>query len=243
MRAAGRSDSGSRLTVEDVTVSFGSVRALNGLSLDIAPGTRLGVIGPNGAGKSTLVGVIGGRVIPDTGCVSLGRNVLTKMRADQRLKAGVAQAFQQPAIFGNLTVEQNVLIATHGGRVRVAVVLEEFGLAGKWNVKAGALSYGEQKRLDIARAMASESTVLMCDEPGAGLNAAEKRIIGGILLGVCENRAITLVLIDHNVELIRQCCERVVVLESGSILYNGSVDEALSDSEVIRAFIGDGVHG
>jgi branched-chain amino acid transport system ATP-binding protein len=252
---------GKLLSVENVTVRFGGLVALGGVSIDVAPGSIHAVIGPNGAGKSTLLNVVTG-IYPATE----GRVVFEGGRIDGSMpnlinRRGIARTFQNTELFGEMTALENVLVgldrhfacsvlsaAMHGqawrrseaaARDRAQELLDLVGLAGDEHVESAALPFGKQRRLEIARALATQPKVLLLDEPAAGLRAAEIDSLNEILLELRTRHGLTILLIDHVMALVMTISDRISVLNFGQKIAEGNPDEVRRSPEVIKAYLGE----
>ena len=235
------------LEAASVTVEFAGLRALDGVSLTLEPGEILGLIGPNGSGKTTLVNAITGQVPVARGSIVLGSTVLTGRTPREIAHAGISRTFQIGRHFDNLTVLENVATAAlgKGASVRLALqrataLIEEFGLARRLDDLAEVLSYGEKRRVEIARALAGEPRFLLLDEPAAGMNAEETESLIEILAPLPADRALGLLIIDHDMGLIMRLCERLHVLASGRTIAEGDRRTVRDDPAVIEAYLGSG---
>jgi branched-chain amino acid transport system ATP-binding protein len=239
--------------------NFGGVRAVKDVSLAVAPATVFAIIGPNGAGKSTLLNLISGVHAPDAGTVAFGDLDFTRLPPHARVRHGLARTFQKIRLFKQLSVLDNVVAGFHarhripawqyvwhGGAFRAdrarcraeAVELLAFvGLAGRASALAGALSYGEQRMLEIARALATAPRLLLIDEPAAGLNAAE---VEALLerIRVLRQRGMTLIVVEHNMDLVMNVADRVLVMDYGELLFEGTPAEVQVHPGVIAAYLG-----
>jgi branched-chain amino acid transport system ATP-binding protein len=234
------------LRVEKLSKSFGGLAAVRDLSFEVASGEILGLIGPNGAGKTTAFNLITGYYAPDRGRVTLRDHNLAGRKPHAICRLGVARTFQVVKPLPRLTVEENVLIGALHRRPRVAearehaaAVLERVGLAERSGHLAGSLSIGERKRLEIARALATQPTVLLLDEVLGGLHSGEIAGALDLLRGLRED-GLTLVLIEHNVRAVLALCDRVCVLNHGEKLAEGRPDQIATDARVIEAYLGHG---
>lgn len=237
--------SGERLTAEAVTVEFSGLRALDGVTLELAQGEILGLIGPNGSGKTTLVNVITGQVRLAGGDVRLGGESLADQKPHAIARKGVARSFQIVRLFDHLTVAENVEAAAlaqgHGrraGRAKVPALLDELGLGNRADDLASTLSYGDKRRVEIARALAAEPRFLILDEPAAGMNESESRRLLALLASLPSARGLGLLVIDHDMPLIMSLCHRLHVLASGRTIAEGDVGAVRANPAVIAAYLG-----
>lgn len=236
------------LAVEHVTKRFGGLVAVDDVSFSLQEGEIVGLLGPNGSGKTTLVNLISGALPSNGGRITLGGTVLTGRRADQIARAGVARTFQLVRILPSLTLTENVMIpAVFGAKAHwgaparqiANAALERVGLAARASANAGALTYIDQKRLELARALAAEPRLLLLDEWLAGLNPTE--LAEGIsLIRSLSQSGITILMVEHIMEAVRALCPRVVVMNSGRLIADEATEAALTDSHVIAAYLGEG---
>lgn len=234
------------LELRSVTKTFGGVRAVQDVSLALSSGEVRGLIGPNGAGKSTLVNLISGLLTHSTGQMTLDGVALDGLPARRRAELGIARTFQNLRIFPSLSVQQNIDVAGYtgartgrhaAGLVRDAIA--QFGLADKLNARADSLAYGQLRRLEIVRALALEPTVLMLDEPAAGMNEQETEALGQSLHWVRHRSDCAMLVIDHDLKFIMSLCERITVLNMGSVIAEGSPREVSENRQVIDAYLGE----
>ncbi len=231
----------------DVSVEFSGLRALDGVSLSVAPGEILGLIGPNGSGKTTLVNAITGQVPMSRGRILRGDEDLTGFSPRKVSLRGIARSFQVVRLFNNLTVAENVEAAAlaHGNgrrasRDKARMLLADFGLETRAEDLAIGLSYGDKRRVEIARALAADPKFLLLDEPAAGMNEVETAGLLSILEELPETRGLSLLIIDHDMGLIMRLCGRLHVLASGRTIAEGDKDSVRSDPVVIEAYLGTG---
>ena len=247
------------LSAECLSISFGGVRALDGVSFDVAAGTVFSIIGPNGAGKTTLFNLISGLCPPGDGCVWLRGEDVTALVPEQLARRGLSRTFQNLQIFSQLTAIENVMVGRHRHEVigifaellhlpavgrqnrrtheAATAALARVGLGDKAEWPAGALAYGDLKRLEIARALASEPTVLLLDEPAAGCNPVETKEIEAIIRGIVRD-GITVILVEHDMRLVMNISDRILVLANGRTLAEGAAAEVRMNSEVVEAYLG-----
>ena len=223
------------LEVRDITKKFGEIRALNGASFDVNKGEVLGIIGPNGAGKTTLFSVISGFIKPDSGSIELnGRNIVGK-KPNQLVKMGLVRTFQIIKVFKHMTVEENIMAANFNGKT--SEILRSVGLWNKRNMLARNLSQGELRRLSIGMALATDPKILLLDEPFSGLSPKEAEDLDRIIRELNEY-GITQIIIEHKLKELFNLAERVVVLNFGKVLFEGTPEEVVRNEEVIKAYLG-----
>jgi urea transport system ATP-binding protein len=239
--------------LEDVTVSYDGFKALSRLNFYMDRRELRVVIGPNGAGKTTLLDVISGRVKPEHGRVIFGRNTdLTVLSENEIAALGIGRKFQTPSVFVNLTVWENVelslrrpskgVLATlmrrdgSEARDRIAATLDTVGLGAKGGAPAGALSHGEKQWLEIGMVMAQDPELLLVDEPVAGLTEEETARTGELLLSIAAQRSV--LVIEHDMEFVRQIARTVTVLHQGSLLCEGGVEQVQRDPRVLEVYLG-----
>ncbi len=248
------------LEVENVSLAFGGTRALQDVSMQVMPGTILGVIGPNGAGKSSLLNCLNGFYRPTSGSISYRGKSLTKLKPPEIARLGIARTFQSSQLFPEMTVLDNILFGRHihtrrslwracvhwgpgraeevRQRLEAERVIEFLELESIRKNIVGALSYGKQKMVEIGRAIAMEPSLLLLDEPTSGMNREEKEDVARFILRMKHETSITQVLIEHDLRFISDLCDRVVVLDVGTVLAAGDPRTVLTDERVIQAYVG-----
>ncbi|MEM7497432.1 MAG: branched-chain amino acid ABC transporter ATP-binding protein/permease [Pseudomonadota bacterium] len=235
------------LRAEGLSKSFAGVHAVSDAGLTAPTGKITGLIGPNGAGKSTLVNLLTRAYDADRGSAQFGGADLLAARRDRIAGLGVARTFQNLRLFDGLTVYQNVLVsaiaAGHGGRAAAGIALREltaFELGELASQRAGALPYGARKRLEIARAMAQDPGVILLDEPAAGMNPAETDDLADRLIRIVEERGTGMLLIDHDLRFVNRLSTRIVVMNRGAVIAEGTPETIRADPSVIEAYVGRG---
>ncbi|WP_199288598.1 ABC transporter ATP-binding protein [Pseudanabaena mucicola] len=251
----------STLAIQQVTRRFGGLVAVNEVSFDVQENEIFGVIGPNGAGKTTLFNTITGLIEPTSGKVLYDGQELTNRRPHQIAKLGIARTFQNIRLFADLSALENVAIARHLGTTtgiwngilglpptakqeketyeRAQELLELVGLDDRAEVKAKNFAYGDQRRLEIARALALQPKLLLLDEPAAGMNPIEKGQLSDFIRSLRDRFNLTILLIEHHVPLVMGLCDRIAVLDFGQLIAIGKPEIVKSDQAVIEAYLGD----
>jgi branched-chain amino acid transport system ATP-binding protein len=253
------------LDLTGVQLSFGGLYALRDFSLSVGEGEMVGLIGPNGAGKTTTFNVISGLYPPSKGVVRFRDQDLTGCPAHEMAARGIARTFQNIRLFDRLTVLENVQVASHwrrgyrlwdaafrnsrfaeaeqGSDEEAEALLATFGLYERKHERATSLPYGEQRRLEIARALASKPSLLLLDEPAAGMNPAEKEQLIEQVGRLRDQRGYSIVLIEHDMPVIKSVSDRVVALDHGIKIAEGTYDQVASNQQVIEAYLGKAGEG
>ena len=249
------------LDVKNLSISFGGLRAVDGFEMQIEKGELYGLIGPNGAGKTTVFNLLTGVYKPNEGIIKLDGEDITGKKTIEINKAGIARTFQNIRLFKQLSVMDNVKIGLHNQykystlegilrlpkykKVEKAMderameILKVFDLDGEADVLATNLPYGKQRKLEIARAMATEPKLLLLDEPAAGMNPNETGELMETIQFVREHFDMTILLIEHDMKLVSGICEELTVLNFGQVLAQGKTSDVLNNPEVISAYLGD----
>ena len=240
----GKSDAGT-LTVQRVTKDFDGLRAVDGVSLEVTHGEILGLIGPNGSGKTTLLNLISGLLPLSEGRVLIGEVDITGWAAHRIAAKGIGRTFQTVHLFGALTVLENVEVAAVGVGMsrrrageRARALLEEFEMEEVAGLPAGTLAFGQQRRVEVARALAMAPRFMLLDEPAAGLNEGESDELLGLLASIRDEIACSMLVVDHDMRLIMRLCDRVHVLNYGRTIAEGTCEEVSQDPGVIEAYLG-----
>ncbi|CAB3687808.1 ABC transporter ATP-binding protein [Trinickia soli] len=228
------------LQLAGVHKHFGAQVVLNDVNFRVAPGEIVGLVGPNGSGKTTTINVISGLLQADHGTVDFMGHKINRLPMHRRARLGINRTFQVPKVFRDMTVRENIEVAARSVRLdprEIDPILEDIGLAGTASRVAGALTVNQQKLLDLGRALATQPKLLLVDEIGAGLNPAELNVIAELLKKLSA-RGIAMIVVEHLLDFLNRITERVIVLGAGRMLFEGSLETASRDPEVIAAFIG-----
>ncbi len=249
------------LKLEGVSMTFGGLRAVNDVSLSLRQGELVGLIGPNGAGKTTVFNMITGHYKPTRGRIWFAGQEITGLAPNRITALGIARTFQNIRLFKGMTVLENVLVAHHvrlqaslwsalfrlpaytreeeAMRQQAMELLREVGLEGFADAEASSLPYGLQRRLEIARALATRPRLLLLDEPAAGMNPEETRILTAFIGRIRERFGLTILLIEHDMKLVMGICERIHVLDHGVTIAEGSPEAIRTHPRVIEAYLGE----
>jgi len=244
--------SGKLLAIENLTVDFDGFKALNDLTFSMDPGELRVIIGPNGAGKTTFLDTITGKTKPTQGTVHFKGQCLAKFKEHTIAKMGIGRKFQTPRVYLNLSVRENMGLAYNqqksllktlfpklngAEKDDIAQLLEIVGLLGKANNPASLLAHGEKQRLEIGMLVAQSPDLLLVDEPVAGLTDEETEKVGNLLIQLAQKHSI--LVIEHDMEFVRQIAQKVTVLHEGSVLCEGTMDQVQSDRRVIEVYLGN----
>ncbi|GGT00508.1 ABC transporter ATP-binding protein [Streptomyces tanashiensis] len=237
------------LRASGIDVRFGGVHALRDVTVSVGPGEICGLIGPNGAGKTTLFDVLSGMRRPDAGAIAYDGTDITRRSSVWRARHGIRRTFQRQQLFGQLTVEDNLVVAQdwRGGvrhaarrRERAAAVLHECGLDELAGSYAGGLPVGRARMVELARALADPPRVLLLDEPASGTTAGERRELAAVIRHMADEENCAVLLVEHDVAFVMELCSRVVVLDLGRVLAEGTAAEVRADPAVREAYLGAG---
>ncbi|MFM7025387.1 MAG: ABC transporter ATP-binding protein [Limnohabitans sp.] len=242
------------LQVTDMKKAYGAIQAVGGVSFDVRPGEIFGVIGPNGSGKTTLFNSMLGQITPDSGKIELNGEDVTQLGPLELNRRGVGRTFQTLQVFGKMTVRDNLIVAAqehHGSMfsrmfapgdsglgARADALIDQFHIRHVAHKKAGELSYGQQKLVDIAMAFMSEPDLVLLDEPCAGVNPSLVGGISSLLKQLNKSRGGSFVVIEHNMDFVMDLCHRIMVMVEGKVLAIGTPEEIRSNKQVLDAYLG-----
>ena len=249
------------LELENVSIAFGGLKAIDNVSFSIEEGTIFGLIGPNGAGKTTMFNIITANYKPTSGKVTFCGKDISRFKPNVIVNLGIARTFQNIRLFSSMSVLENVLIGLHNdakytffeamfrvGRYfkeekriknRASELLEYLGMGDKINLPANSLSYGNSRKVEIARALATNPKLLLLDEPAAGMNPKETEELCELILKMKKDFNLSVLLIEHDMPFVNRLCSEVLVLDYGKKLFNGTPQDAINNKEVIAAYLGD----
>ena len=236
------------LEVSDINKHFGGLHAVRNVSFSIAPGEIVGILGPNGAGKTTLYNLLTGFIPPDSGSITFNGRDLHGLAPYRIAGLGISRTFQLCRPFVGMTVFENVIVGGLGARgsrgadldARALALLKQVGLAGKERLRVEALSYGDQRRLEIARALAAKPALLLLDEPFAGLGSGEIADLSALIRRVHAEQGLTVMLIEHKLREFMRLVGRVIALDFGEVIAEGTPEDIVRHPAVIEAYIGRG---
>ena len=250
------------LETKNLGISFGGLKAVSDFNIQIEKGEIYGLIGPNGAGKTTIFNLLTGVYQPTEGSFFLNGKKIKGLSQEKINHAGIARTFQNIRLFNNMTVQRNVMVGLHNRsefrcsmiesilrlprhfkvekqmKAKALEILEIFGLADEAYSLACNLPYGKQRKLEIARAIATEPTLLLLDEPAAGMNPSETEDLRRNIEILREKFGVTILLIEHDLKFVSEICQRLTVLNFGTVIAQGNTKETLNDPEVVKAYIG-----
>ncbi len=250
----------SVLKADNIVMQFGGVTAVNNLNIEVEKGKIVALIGPNGAGKTTAFNVITGVYQPTKGEVYFNGEKITGLSPDKITNKGIARTFQNIRLFKNLTVLDNILIANHlhvksnflshttrmpwsmseerNMRIKSEMLLEKLGLLGLKNEISHSLPYGEQRKLEIARALATDAKLLLLDEPAAGMNPSETMQLSSFIHTIRDEFELTIFMIEHHMDLVMEISDKIYVLDFGQLIAQGTAEEVKNNKRVIEAYLG-----
>jgi len=252
------------LEIKDITKTFGGVKAISETSFSVQKNEIYGLIGPNGAGKTTMFNIITGNYKPTMGEVWLDGKNITNMKNYKIVREGIARTFQNIRLFSSMSVLDNLLIGMDHSTVytyfesifrfpryfssekksyEYAIeIMDNLGLLEYKDELATSLSYGNQRKVEIARALATRPKLLLLDEPAAGMNPNETKELAQLLFRIRDEYDVTILLIEHDMKFVNELCDQVLVLDYGKTIFQGDIKDAIQDKEVIKAYLGDFKH-
>ncbi len=256
--------SSALLRIENITMQFGGVTAIDNLSFEVKSGEIYGLIGPNGAGKTTIFNIITGNYKPTKGDIVFNGETITGTKPNLVVQKGIARTFQNIRLFKSMSVLDNILIGfhnrssytyleamfrlpryfSHEKRIKEGAmeILEEFDLTKYAQNRATDLSYGNQRKVEIARAVATDPSLLLLDEPAAGMNPSETEDLSNIIHKIKKDYDLTILLIEHDMKFVNNMCDQVTVLDYGEKIFEGKPADAIINEKVIAAYLGDFTH-
>ena len=244
------------LSVTGLSVRFGGVRAVDDVSFEVRPGEVVGLIGPNGAGKTTVIDAVTGFVKPAAGTIGLNDVAVEAWSASRRASAGLRRSFQSLELFDDVTVEDNIRAGADSGTTlswvtdlfwpgrhalpsTAVAAIREFNLQADLQRSPDELSYGQRRLVGIARAVASAPSIIMLDEPAAGLDEVESRELANLIRRLADERGMGVLLVEHDVGLVMSTCDRIVVIEFGRVIASGTPEEVRNNTAVAAAYLGE----
>ena len=252
------------LKVDNVTMQFGGVTAIDSLSFELSKGTIYGLIGPNGAGKTTIFNIITGNLYPTKGKIFLEGEDITGTKPNKVVYKGIARTFQNIRLFKSMSVLDNILIGFDSSakysyfeailklpryfkyekmiKEKAYEIMDIFGISEFANNNADALSYGNQRKVEIARALATNPKLLLLDEPAAGMNPNETAVLSKIIHKIKKEFDLSILLIEHDMKFVNAMCQKLTVLDYGEKIFEGKPSDAIVDQKVISAYLGDFTH-
>jgi branched-chain amino acid transport system ATP-binding protein len=252
------------LELKNITKKFGGVTAINDTSFSVEPKQIYGLIGPNGAGKTTIFNIITGNYKPTEGQVFLDGKKITNKKNYKIVREGIARTFQNIRLFSSMSVEENILIGLENSahysyleamfrlpryfsqekKIKIVAneVMKFLGISEYKDELATSLSYGIQRKVEIARALATSPKLLLLDEPAAGMNPNETHELAQLLFDIRDHYNVTILLIEHDMKFVNHLCDKVMVLDYGKTIFEGDIKDAIEDEEVIKAYLGDFKH-
>jgi len=256
--------SSTALTIQNITMQFGGVTAIDNLSFEVKEGEIYGLIGPNGAGKTTIFNIITGNYQPTKGDILFHNETITGTKPNLVVQKGIARTFQNIRLFKTMSVMDNILIGFHNRsrysyaeailrlpryfgqerkiRAEAMAILNEFDLTSFAEHRATDLSYGNQRKVEIARAVATDPSLLLLDEPAAGMNPSETEDLSTIIHKIKKDFNLTILLIEHDMKFVNNMCDLVTVLDYGEKIFDGKPADAIVNEKVITAYLGDFTH-
>ncbi len=252
------------LELQNITMQFGGVTAIDELSFSVETGEIYGLIGPNGAGKTTLFNIVTGNYTQTAGKVLFSHEELSEIKPNMIVQKGIARTFQNIRLFKSMSVLENVLIGFHNQahytyfesifrlprhflyekniKKDAMDILKRFGIADLANTNSSSLSYGNQRKVEIARALATNPKLLLLDEPAAGMNSNETEDLSNIIKKIKDEYGLTVLLIEHDMKFVNKMCDKVLVLDYGEKIFEGKPSDAIIDEKVVAAYLGDFKH-